>query len=106
MRQSASKNTYEKTTVRFVIFREQDTWYGVALEFNIVESGDDPLEVMSSLEKAAIRYFNVAKKNKLDIDVLNQSADPEYDEKWQRANSRQFVENIFTSGLLQPAMVA
>ena len=34
-------NTFKKGRVRVLIFKERGVWYGVALEFNIVESGSD-----------------------------------------------------------------
>ncbi len=40
------KNTLNKGSIRYIVFKEDDTWYGVALEFNIVESGDNPTEVI------------------------------------------------------------
>ena len=32
-----NKNTLERGSVRYIIFNEDNTWYGVGLEFNIVE---------------------------------------------------------------------
>ena len=61
------ENTYDQTTVRFIIFREEDTFYGVALEFNIVKEGVDALKVMRDLEEATVAYFNTAKKNRLGL---------------------------------------
>ncbi|MBI3626738.1 hypothetical protein HY224_01705 [Candidatus Uhrbacteria bacterium] len=99
-------NSYSQTTVRFVIFKEEKTWYGVALEFNIVKEGDHALDVMRELEEATITYFNTAKKNDLGLEALNQEVDPEYEKRWQSAQSRKLLSDIFTAGVLQPALVA
>ena len=59
-------DNYDQTTVRFVIFREEETFYGVALEFNIVKEGANALRVMRELEEATVAYFNTAKKKRLE----------------------------------------
>ncbi|NOY35410.1 MAG: hypothetical protein GXP44_00560, partial [bacterium] len=43
------KNSLQKGNVRYIVFKDGATWYAVALEFNIVESGDDPREVLMLL---------------------------------------------------------
>ena len=45
-------NTYQKGSIRTIIFKDKDIWVGVALEFNIVETGDDPREVFLMLDEA------------------------------------------------------
>ena len=45
------KNTLKRGSVRYIIFKEKDIWYGVALEFNIIEQGDNPLEVMVPVQR-------------------------------------------------------
>ncbi len=45
-----SLNTHRSGSVRSIIFREKGEWFGVALEFNIVEAGDSPEEVMMLLD--------------------------------------------------------
>ncbi len=68
--------------MRNVIFQERGTFYGAALEFNIVERGDSPQEVMLLLDDAIKGYVESAQKNKLSISVLNQLVDPEYEALW------------------------
>ena len=58
-------NTYQKGSVRTIIFKDKDTWVGVALEFNIVETGDDPREVFLMLDEAIRGYIISAKKSKI-----------------------------------------
>ncbi len=75
-------NTRHSGTVRNVIFQENDEWFGVALEFNIVETGDSPQEVMVLLDNAIRGYVESADKSRLSISVLNQDVDPEYEALW------------------------
>ena len=82
------KNTLSKGSVRCIIFREGDTWYGVALEFNLVEEGQDPLEVMASLYQAIRGYVKTARKLKLRPLALNQKPDKEYEQLWNTLQSR------------------
>lgn len=77
-----SRNTLQKGSVRNIIFKEGGVWFGVALEFNIVETGDDPREVMIMLDEAVRGYVASAKKAKLRDHVLNQKSDPEYEKLW------------------------
>lgn len=82
------KNTLNKGSVRIIIFRENHTWYGVALEFNIVEEGDNPFEVMALLDEALKGYIETARKLKLRPHPLNQKPDPEYQELWNKLEER------------------
>jgi len=87
------KNTLNKGSVRYIIFKEDRTWYGVALEFNIVEEGDNPLEVMASLFEAMKGYIETAQKLKMRPMPLNQKPDKEYQELWDELE-RSKVEKI------------
>ncbi|HUX81044.1 MAG TPA: hypothetical protein VMV38_01850 [Candidatus Paceibacterota bacterium] len=78
----AFKNTLRSGQVRNVIFQEEGSFYGAALEFNIVEQGDSPQEVMLLLDNAVKGYVESAQKNKLSISVLNQEIDPAYEKLW------------------------
>src|SRR5258708_1623159 len=69
--------------VRYIVFKDAATWYAVALEFNIVESGDDPRKALIALFDAMIGYVGSAAKNGLDREVLNQSALEEYKLLWR-----------------------
>ena len=83
------KNTLKKGSVRHIIFKEGDTWYGVALEFNIVEEGDNPVEVMASLFQAIQGYVETARKLKMRPMPLNQKPDKEYQELWDKLEGRE-----------------
>lgn len=83
------KNTLQKGSVRYIIFKEGGTWYGVALEFNIVEEGDNPVEVMASLFEAIKGYVETARKVKIRPHPLNQKPDLEYEELWNELEKRE-----------------
>lgn len=76
-------NTHHSGSVRSIIFKEKGEWFGVALEFNIVETGDTPQEVMILLDEAIRGYVASAKKAKLSVGVLNQKTSPEYESLWK-----------------------
>lgn len=89
------KNTPYSGQVRTLIYEEGGVWYGVALEFNIVETGDSPQEVMIMLDEAIAGYVETAHKKKLSIGVLNQSVDSFFEELWisgqEKKNQKQKV---------------
>lgn len=78
----SSKNTLQKGSVRYIVFREDDAWYAAGLEFNIVESGDTPEEAMILLFEALRGYVEAARKIKARPHLLNQKTDPEYERLW------------------------
>lgn len=76
------KNTLKKGSVRCIIFKESGIWYGVALEFNIIEEGQDPIAVVASLDQAMQGYIETARKYKMRPFALNQKPDKEYEDLW------------------------
>ena len=76
------KNTLQKGSVRYIVFKENNKWYAVGLEFNIVEAGDDPREVLLLLFEAIQGYVKSALKIKARPSILNQKADKEYENLW------------------------
>jgi hypothetical protein len=106
------KNTYTRAAVRCIVFREKGTWYGVALEFNVVVDGDSPQVVFDELDKAVKSYFSTAKKHKLDVSVLNQVSDVEYLKMWNaldtathsKKGETAIPQNLYSSLILRPAM--
>lgn len=77
------KNTLKKGSVRYIVFCEDEVWYAVGLEFNIVESGDTPQEALLLLFDALAGYVDSAKKIKARPNILNQKTDPEYEAMWK-----------------------
>lgn len=92
------KNTLKKGSVRYIIFKEDNVWYGVALEFNIVEEGDNPEEVMASLFRAIKGYVETARKLKMRPMPLNQKPDKEYQDLWDDLEDGKSKEEVFTFG--------
>ncbi len=97
------KNTLQKGTVRFVIFKENSAWYAAALEFNIVEAGDTPQEALLLLFESVQGYLESARKIKARPNILNQKIDPEYEAMWralQNQTQKSFSQNLYAAGRL------
>jgi predicted RNase H-like HicB family nuclease len=96
------KNTLQKGSVRYIIFRENEKWYAVGLEFNIVEVGDSPQEATLLLFEALAGYVEAARKIKARPIILNQKSDSEYEEMWDGLQEQRVKksENIFSFGRL------
>lgn len=90
-------------SVRTIIFKEGKTWYGVALEFNIVESGEDPREVSLLLLEAMTGYVKSIKKAKVRPFPLNQKPDEEYEKLWTNLERKTYTPvkspyNVYSFG--------
>jgi len=98
------KNTLEKGSVRYIIFKEDNVWYGVALEFNIVEDGDDPDLVMVSLFNAIEGYVSTARKIKSRLMPLNQKPEKEYEDMWNKLQAEKDLkqQEVYTFGRKDP----
>ena len=85
-------NTTKKGRVRSIVFKEGDTWYGVALEFNIVVEGDEYEIVHLDLIDAIKGYVESLKKIKgtrtTAHQALNQLADQEYETMWDSLQTK------------------
>jgi hypothetical protein len=65
------------------VFKDGGTWYATGLEFNIVESADDPRIALNNLFDAMHGYVESAKKIKgARVAPLNQKTDQEYEDLW------------------------
>jgi len=107
------RNTLKKGSVRFLVFKERASFFGVALEFNIVVEVANPQEAFLFLNEAASGYLESAKKAKLRPHVLNQKPDAEYEKMWQSHQDAKLKEKyehivnnlpIFSSGRLELAV--
>jgi predicted RNase H-like HicB family nuclease len=78
-----NRNTLQKGSIRYIVFKEAAVWYAVGLEFNIVESGTSPQEALLLLFEALEGYIASARKMKARPDILNQKTDPEYEVMWR-----------------------
>ncbi len=89
-------NTPEKGKFRHIVFRDGDTWYAVALEFNIVESSDDPKLAFMNLLQAVGGYVQSSRKLKgARYYPLNQTTDPEYEKLWKNLHSPKPIKSPF-----------
>ncbi|HTR18928.1 MAG TPA: hypothetical protein VMH91_03055 [Candidatus Paceibacterota bacterium] len=76
-------NTAKKGKVRWIVFKDGDSWYGVALEFNLVVEGDDKDVVAFDLQEAIRGYIESQAKIKGSrVAPLNQKPDAEYENLW------------------------
>lgn len=101
------KNTSYQGNVRTLIYEEGGVWYGVALEFNIVESGDSPQEVMVLLAEAINGYVEATNIAKSSISVLNQEVDPLFEKLWDydHKGKSKFRQKVYSAGR-QPIAVS
>lgn len=89
-------NTPTKGRFRHIVFRDGDTWYAVALEFNIVESSDDPKLAYMGLLSAVSGYIQSCKKIRgARFSPLNQKSDPEYEKLWKILNSPKPIKSPY-----------
>ena len=92
------KNTLRRGAIRSVIFKEGDSYFGAALELNIVEQADTPQEAMFLLNDAVKGYVEAARKGKLSVGVLNQKIDPEYESLWSAvAAGKKTKRNVYST---------
>lgn len=87
-------NTIKKGKVRCIVFREEATWFGVALEFNIVVEGDSAEVVQFELNEAVKGYIASLRKIKGTRTeslqhTLNQIADQEFETMWDKLSSNE-----------------
>lgn len=89
-------NTPQKGKVRYIVFKDGDSWYAVALEFNIVESADDPRIALNNLFDAVSGYVESCRKVKgFKMSPLNQKPDTEYEKLWKIANSKKAIRSPY-----------
>ncbi len=81
------KNSLQKGSVRYIVFKEDDLFYAVGLEFNIIVEGLTKEAALFLLFDAMVGYVESAKKANLRPNVLNQVAEKEYEDLWDNLNS-------------------
>ena len=110
------ENTLKKGKYRWIVFKKGAQWVGVALEFNIVQIGDDPNVVYLELQDAVRGYIEAAQKikgfrEKVITPILNQKADEVYEELWgnvqatSRTRGASLPANVFDFGTRNLAAV-
>ena len=91
------KNTSQKGSVRYIVFKEKGIWYAVALEFNIVESGEDPQLALFRLFEAMKGYLESFKKVKgARPYTLNQEVEEEYESLWNKLRAKKSIKSPYT----------
>ena len=89
-------NTTQKGSVRCIVFKDGDTWYAVALEFNIVESSDDPIVAQNNLQDAIQGYVESQRKIKGSrVAPLNQKSEKEYEDLWSILTSKKPIKSPY-----------
>lgn len=88
-------NTLQKGKVRFIIFKEDDVWFGAGLEFNIVVEGESREEAVNNLFGAITGYINSARKIKARPHILNQITDSEYEDLWFKLNNNKPIPSPY-----------
>ncbi|MDP3763972.1 MAG: hypothetical protein Q8Q92_05075 [bacterium] len=79
------KNTAQKGSVRYIVFKEKDIWYTVGLEFNIVEYAEDSQIALFRLFEAIKGYVESFKMVKgARPYTLNQKPEKEYEDLWNK----------------------
>lgn len=86
------KNTLQKGSVRYLVFKDEDIFFGIALEFNVLVEAATQIEALVLLNEATQGYLESARKIKLRPYVLNQKPDPEYEKMWQEYQDRKLKE--------------
>lgn len=92
-----SMNTLRKGSVRYLVFKEAAIWYAVALDFNIVETSDDPRNALVQLFDAIAGYVEAAKKIKGGrvSHLLNQEPELEYERMWRALSTGKAVRSPY-----------
>ncbi len=91
----SSQNTLQKGSVRYIVFKENDSFQAVGLELNIVVDGPTKETALFNLFDAIKGYVESAKKANLRPNVLNQKADEEYEALWKNLNSSNPVSSPY-----------
>lgn len=110
------ENTTKKGKYRWIVFKSGTEWVGAALEFNIVQVGDDPNIVYLELQDAVRGYIEAAQKikgfrEKAINPMLNQKSEASYEALWNEAQSTTqkpnhlLPENVFDFGTRNLAAV-
>ena len=84
------KNTKQSGVMQFVVFCENDRFFGVCLDFNIIVDGLSAKEVQDRVINISYDHLNTVRKNDLDDSLLNRHAPKEYwemYEKFQKMNA-------------------
>jgi len=79
------KNTKDRGTMEFLVYKEGKTFVGVCLTFDIVEEGNNPEKLMESIQEAAQGHLKVVREANMSDDLLNRHAPKEYWDVYYKA---------------------
>jgi len=74
--------------MRFVVFAENDRFFGVCLDFNIIVDGLASKDVEEKVIKISYDHLNTVRKNNLDDSLLNRHASKEYWDMYEKFQLR------------------
>lgn len=80
------RNTLDRGRIRWIVFHDEGTWFGVAIEFNLIVEADNPDTALFELHQAVQGYVKAARKSKMRPVVLNQIPAGEYGLLWKILN--------------------
>src|SRR3989338_6791081 len=72
------KNTKDRGTMEFLVYKEGKTFVGVCLTFDIVEEGDNAEKLMESIQEAALGHLEAVRGLNFPDALLNRYAPKEY----------------------------
>lgn len=93
------RNTPTKGSVRVIVYKDEKEkcWYGVALEFNLVVSGDTKEEVQYELSEAIAGYIETLRniKGLKDFSPLNQTPNTLHEKMWNSIEANKKVPSPY-----------
>ena len=101
-------NTPTHTAIRYIVFKEEGTWYAVALDLGIVFDGETPDGTLINLFKAIDDLIELQSEPQFEGKSFHvPEIDPEYEAMWNQAVAGdRLIESpyqIYTTGLRQVA---
>lgn len=103
---SRLKNTKEKGVIEFLVYKEAGAFVGVCLTFDIVEQGNNPIELMKSVREAAELHLETVIKNNMPDDLLNRYAPTEYWKKYFEAMKQLYNPSLSKTNNLGSLIVS
>ena len=94
MKPVREKNTKEKGLIEYLVYSEDDKFIGVCLTFDIVEEGNDPVQLMESIKEAAQLHLDIVIKENMSDELLNRFATEEYWDKYFEAKREDGQDDV------------
>ena len=100
------QNTKKSGVIELLVYKETDTYVGVCLTFDIVEEGNNPVELMKSIREAAELHLETVIKSNLSDELLNRYAPKEYWLKYFEAVRRIEKPSLSDTGSLNSLVIS